>query len=114
MRSRSAPTCWRAWVREPTEYRRRTALSAGLGGNHAFAGTWLSLAAGGSGGTFMIDGQGGPPVPRDMTAKAVRAATLISLARLPIDDRAAKLVACVDICRNPDLEPDAEADARTG
>jgi hypothetical protein len=88
-----------AWVREPEEHRRRAALAIGLGGNHDFAGTWLSLAAGGAGGTFIINGQAGPPIPPDMTAKAVRSAVLISLARLPIRARAARLPACVDICR---------------
>jgi hypothetical protein len=88
-----------AWVREPEEHRRRAALALGLSGNHDFAGTWLSLAAGGAGGTFIINGQAGPPIPADMTAKAVRSAVLISLARLPIRARAARLPACVDICR---------------
>jgi hypothetical protein len=88
-----------AWVREPEEHRRRAALALGLSGNHDFAGTWLALAAGGSGGTFIINGQAGPPIPADMAAKAVRSAVLISLARLPIRERAARLPACVDICR---------------
>lgn len=88
-----------AWVREPEEHRRRAALAHGLGGNHSLAGTWLSLAAGGAGGTFVINDQPGPPVPAEMTAKAVRAAVLISLARLPIRERASRLPACVDVCR---------------
>jgi hypothetical protein len=88
-----------AWVREPEEHRRRAALALGLGGNHQLAGTWLSLAAGGAGGTFILDGKPGPPIPADMTAKAVRSAVLISLARLPIRERASRLPACVDICR---------------
>lgn len=87
------------WVREPEEHRRRAALNIGLTGNHAMAGTWLSLAAGGAGGTFIIDGKAGPPVPPDMTAKSVRAAVLISLARLPIRERAAQIPACIDVCR---------------
>jgi hypothetical protein len=88
-----------AWIREPEEHRRRAALELGRYGNHAFAGTWLSLAAGGAGGTFIVNGQAGPPVPADMTAKMARSAVLISLARLPIRERAARLPACVDICR---------------
>lgn len=88
-----------AWVREPEEHRRRSALALGLDGNHSLAGTWLSLAAGGAGGTFIVNGQAGPPVPADLTAKSVRGAVLISLARLPIRERAARLPACVDICR---------------
>jgi len=88
-----------AWIREPEEHRRRAALALGISGNHELAGTWLSLAAGGAGGTFIVNGQAGPPVPADMTAKAVRSAVLISLARLPIRERAAQLPAGVDICR---------------
>ena len=88
-----------AWVREPEEHRRRAALTLGLDGNHAVAGTWLSLAAGGAGGTYVLNGQAGAPVPADLTAKSVRGAVLVSLARLPIRERAARLPACVDICR---------------
>lgn len=88
-----------AWIREPEEHRRRAALSVGISGDHAQAGTWLSLAAGGAGGTFIVNGQPSAPVPPEMTAKAVRAAVLISLARLPIRERAGQLVACVEICR---------------
>ncbi len=88
-----------AWVREPEEHRRRTALALGLGGNHAVAGTWLALAAGGAGGTFIIDGKAGPPVPREMTAKSARSAVLISLARLPIRERARALSECIEACR---------------
>lgn len=87
------------WVREPEEHNRRAALALGLGGNHAVAGTWLSLAAGGAGGTFIIEGQPGPPVPGDMTAKAVRSAVLIALARLPIHQRAEQLAAATTMCR---------------
>ena len=88
-----------AWVREPEEHRRRAAFALGMDGNRAVAGTWLSLAAGGSGGTYILKGQPGPPVPPDLTAKAVRGAVLVSLARLPMRERAARLPACVDICR---------------
>jgi hypothetical protein len=86
-------------VREPEEHRRRAALALGLAATMRLAGTWLSLAAAGPGGTFIINGRPAPPVPGDMTAKAVRAAVLISLARLPIRERAARLPACVDVCR---------------
>jgi hypothetical protein len=88
-----------AWVREPEEHRRRMALALGLGGNHSLAGTWLALAAGGAGGTFILDGKPGAPVPPDMTAKAVRSAVLISLARLPIRERARRLPEGIEACR---------------
>lgn len=87
------------WVREPEEHRRRAALAIGLDGDPALAGTWLALAAGGAGGTFTIDGKAGPPVPADMTAKAVRSAVLISLARLPMRERPARLPACIEMCK---------------
>ncbi|MBN9063557.1 MAG: hypothetical protein BGP06_01445 [Rhizobiales bacterium 65-9] len=88
-----------AWVREPEEHRRRAALDIGLHGDHSLPGVWVSLAAGGSGGVLIISGQLGPPVAPEMTAKSARAAVLISLARLPIRQRAAQLPICVDICR---------------
>ena len=59
-------------MREPEEHRRRAALALGLSGHHSVAGTWLALAAGGAGGAFIINNQPGPPIPADMTAKAVR------------------------------------------
>lgn len=88
-----------AWVREPEEHRRRAALEIGLNGDHSLPGVWVSLAAGGSGGALIIAGRMGPPVAPDMTAKSVRAAVLIGLARLPIRERAAQIPTCVEICR---------------
>jgi hypothetical protein len=87
-----------AWVREPEEHRRRSALDAGVNGDHACAGVWVALAAGAAGGTLIVAGQPGPPAPHDMTARSVRAAVLIALSAVPTRERAAHIQTCVDLC----------------
>lgn len=88
-----------AWVREPEEHRRRSALDAGMNGDHSFPGVWVALAAGVAGGTFIVGGQPGPPVPPDMTAKSVKVATLVALSAVPTRERASHIKTCVDLCK---------------
>ncbi len=88
-----------AWVREPEEHRRRAALDVGTSGDHGLPGVWAALAAGAAGGAMIVNGQPGPPMPADMTAKSVRAAVLIGLSGVPVRERAAHINACVDLCR---------------
>ena len=88
-----------AWVREPEEHRRRSALDVGMNGDHKLAAVWTSLAAGGSGGTFFVGDQQGPPVPPHLTAKAARAAVLMALATVPTRERPQGIKTCVDLCR---------------
>lgn len=85
-----------AWVRDPEEERRREALDAALGADPAFATTWLALAAGWSGGSMAPAGTPPVPPPPHLTAKAVRAAILMALARVGPQERARWLVACVE------------------
>lgn len=87
------------WVREPEEERRRTALATGLAADAQQAATWTALGAGWSGGSLAAGGQDiAIPPPAHLTAKAVRAAVLIGLARTDVRSRRASLAACVEAC----------------
>ncbi len=87
-----------AWVRDPEEHRRLAALDLGLNGDHELPGTWVALAAGGSGGTLRVNDQPGPPVPANMAARAAKAAVLIAIATVPIRERGAHITRCVAMC----------------
>lgn len=86
-----------AWVRDPEEHRRVAALQAGFSGNHDFAGAWVALSAGGSGGTMRTGENAGPPVPPEMCAKAASTAILIALATQPARDRRGHIASCVQV-----------------
>jgi hypothetical protein len=87
------------WVREPEEERRQNALSAGLAADPQHAAAWTALAAGWSGGSLAPVGQEiVVPPPAHLTAKAVRTAVLIGLARGETQLRRSSLAACVDAC----------------
>jgi hypothetical protein len=85
-----------AWVRDPEEERRREALDAALAADPASATTWLALAAGWSGGSMAPAETPPVPPPPHLTAKAVRAAILMALARVGARERAQWLRACVE------------------
>jgi hypothetical protein len=87
-----------AWVRDPEEHRRLAALELGLNGDSKLPGVWAALAAGGSGGHFMMSGTVGPPVPSEMTASTSRVAILLALAERPVRDRNANIDQCMDFC----------------
>jgi len=89
-----------AWVREPEEHRRLAALAIGLSANRDRPGTWMALAAGGSGGTLRTGDLPGPPVPPQLCASATRTAVLIALSAHPPRDRAALLTKCIQLFRN--------------
>jgi len=89
-----------AWVREPEEHRRVAALNLGLSGDHKLPGVWLALAAGGAGGTFMIDDAPGPPVPANLCARSARSAVFLALARMPFRERPKYIAQCTETCRN--------------
>jgi hypothetical protein len=84
-----------AWVREPEENRRRIALQYGMTGDRQRPATWLSLAAGWSGGS-MVEGDHPIAAPPHLTAKAARAAVLIGLARGDARQRTAKVRAVIE------------------
>jgi hypothetical protein len=84
-----------AWVQEPEEDARRLALQLGSDGNQGAPATWLAYAAAWSGGSMRTEE---PPVPAPpyLTAKAVRAAVLMALARVPVTQRRASLSTCLN------------------
>ncbi len=88
------------WVREPEEYRRVAALGIGMKGRRDLAGTWVALAAGGSGGTMTSGNLPGPPVPPNLCARAVRTAILVALSAKPARERKAHLTGCVQMFRD--------------
>jgi hypothetical protein len=65
-----------AWVQDPTEETRQTAMSAGMTGDRNCAATWAALAAAWSGGNFFdTDARFAHP-PRPATAKSVIGAVM--------------------------------------
>ena len=81
-----------AWVHQPTEENRRTALEIGTAADTNASLTWLALAAGWSSGTF------GPtpfPVPAYMTSRAVRVSLLISMRDMNSRERPKRLQICI-------------------
>jgi hypothetical protein len=84
------------WVREPEEERRRAALDLGSASDRSSPTTWTALAAGWSGGSMTPADQPPAPCPPHLTAKAVRAAVLTALARIPVRQRAERLRACLE------------------
>ena len=84
-----------AWVREPHEAHRRAALDIGTRGDSNCPLTWAALAAGWAGG-FLLSGPNKQiPMPQYMTARAARAAILISALQVRRDKRPAHLRACI-------------------
>ena len=85
-----------AWVREPDEEHRVAALRLGNESDRRGATPWLALAAGWSGGNISLLGGAAVPSKPDMTAKAIKTAILVALARVGAKDRAQRLSFCVD------------------
>ncbi|MGA2792619.1 MAG: hypothetical protein ABSE69_03665 [Roseiarcus sp.] len=87
-----------AWVREPEESTRRSALDIGVSGNKRAATTWLARAAGWSGGNIGGAGLAAAPAPPHLTAKAVLAAIVLAMAKAGARSQAAWTAACTDAC----------------
>jgi hypothetical protein len=85
------------WVRDPEEERRYAALDAGLAAPVKTPGAWIALAAGWSGGSMSPPGTAPVVPPPYLTARAVNAAVLTAIARVPLKQRAAVLSACVSM-----------------
>jgi hypothetical protein len=80
-----------AWVAQPDEITRQRALTAGYGAALRGPGVWVALAAGWSGGSMAAPDQPDVPAPDFLTGRAVNAAVLTALARIPIEQRRLRL-----------------------
>jgi hypothetical protein len=84
-----------AWVYQPDDEHRQTALEIGVGGDSKEAVTWLARAAGWSGGYRSKSQNRQEPIPPYMTARAVRIAVLFSAARTGGAERVMRMQACI-------------------
>jgi len=84
-----------AWVNEPEEERRLTALDRGTEGDKTSPATWAALAAGWSGGAMVRNEHNAAPSPPHATPKAVIAAILLSTASMQREVRDRHLANCV-------------------
>lgn len=86
-----------AWVREPEEEERNEALTAAMDAPTKTPGTWVALGAGWSGGSMLPPDLAPVSPPAHLTPKAVNAAVLGMLARVPHTHRAECLRGFVDM-----------------
>lgn len=84
-----------AWVKDPLEENRQAALSAGLKAQVKSAAALAALGAAWSGGSMIEDLERPVPPPAYLTAQAVRAAVLTTLAQVSTKERGPHLAACV-------------------
>jgi len=84
-----------AWVKDPHEENRQAALSAGLKTPVKSAAALAALGAAWSGGSMMEDPERPVPPPAYLTAQAIRAAVLTTLAQVSTKDRKQHLAECV-------------------
>lgn len=80
-----------AWVREPTDTRRLTALEIGSRGDNNDALTWLARAAGWAGGTLNGDAKPPVPAPQYLTPRAARIAILLSAQQIAPAERTPRM-----------------------
>jgi hypothetical protein len=85
-----------AWVRQPDEQSRNKALAVGNANDPEQPATWLALAAGWSGGSVVPAEFAPVEAKPDQAARAVRAAMLIALCRLPRESRDRIMTACLE------------------
>ena len=84
-----------AWVYDPSDENRRTALEVGKQGDNNDPLSWLALAAGWSGGALLAHPQFVVPVPAYMTPRAARIAILLSARHFQPDQYTARMQACI-------------------
>lgn len=80
------PACAR-WCGEPDETNRYAAMDLGLGAKKRGPGVWLAMATGWTGGSMTHPDQPAVPVPTYLIARALNAAVLSMLARVPLEIR---------------------------
>jgi uncharacterized protein DUF6931 len=90
-----AITAAEAWVYDPDDEHRRTALEVGEQGDSNDPLTWLALGAGWSGGALLAHPQRLVPVPAYMTPRAARIAILLSARILKPERYTARMQACI-------------------
>lgn len=88
-------TAAEAWVYDPDDEHRRTALEIGKQGDSNDPLSWLALGAGWSGGVLLAHPQFLVPVPPYMTPRAARIAILLSARILKPDQYTARMQACI-------------------
>jgi hypothetical protein len=84
-----------AWVYDPDDEHRRTALEMGRQGDSNDPVTWLALGAGWSGGALLAHPQHLVPVPAYMTPRAARIAILLSARFFKPEQYTARMQACI-------------------
>jgi hypothetical protein len=84
-----------AWVYNPDDEHRRTALEIGKQGDSNDPLSWLALGAGWSGGALLAHPQHLVPVPAYMTPRAARIAILLSARIFPPEQYTARMQACI-------------------
>jgi hypothetical protein len=84
-----------AWVSDPSDERRRTALEIGNQGDSTDPLSWLALSAGWSGGMLLVHPKFPVSVPPYMTPRAARIAILLSARTVKTEQHAARMQACI-------------------
>jgi hypothetical protein len=84
-----------AWVYDPDDEHRRTALDIGTRGDGNDPLSWLALGAGWSGGTLLAQPQLSVPVPPYMTPRAARIAILLSARAVKPQQYLTRMQACI-------------------
>ncbi len=84
-----------AWVYDPDDEHRRTALEIGKQGDSNDPLSWLALGAGWSGGALLAHPQQLVPVPAYMTPRAARIAILLSARIFKPEQYTARMQACI-------------------
>lgn len=84
-----------AWVANPDDEHRRSALEIGNQSDSNDSLTWLALGAGWSGGVLFAHPQHPVPVPPYMTPRAARIAVLLSARMVKAGQHTARMQACI-------------------
>ncbi|MFN3481548.1 DUF6931 family protein [Rhabdaerophilum calidifontis] len=87
-----------AWLREPGETRRVTALKLAERLDPRAPATWAAFAAAWSGGNLSVGDYPGAPAPADLAAQAVTGGLAIALGRVPVAKSRATIQAWLAAC----------------
>jgi hypothetical protein len=87
-----------AWLRDPTEARRRGALQFALDPSVTTPCKLLTMAVAGTSGSLTPDADPAPPVPHDLTARSVAGALKLIVYSRPSADWTSAIRACMAEC----------------